>query len=58
MIGRHTTADEVLEGLDLSGMRVLVTGAAVGLGREKVLLLNALPNLVPILLMPMLFRLH
>ena len=34
MIGRHTTADEVLEGLDLSGMRVLVTGAAVGLGRE------------------------
>ncbi len=34
MTDRHATAEEVLEGLDLSGMRVLVTGAAVGLGRE------------------------
>jgi NAD(P)-dependent dehydrogenase (short-subunit alcohol dehydrogenase family) len=34
VIGRHTTADEVLEGLDLSAMRAIVTGAAVGLGRE------------------------
>ncbi len=34
MIDRHATAEEILEGLDLSGMRALVTGAATGLGRE------------------------
>lgn len=32
--GSQTTTDEVLEGVDLSGRRVLITGAAVGLGRE------------------------
>lgn len=32
--GSQTTTDEVLEGVDLTGRRVLVTGAAVGLGRE------------------------
>lgn len=41
MIGRHTTAEELLEGLDLSGMRVLVTGAAAGLGRETARVLAA-----------------
>jgi NAD(P)-dependent dehydrogenase (short-subunit alcohol dehydrogenase family) len=33
--GRHTTADEVLEGVDLTGRRVVITGAAGGLGRES-----------------------
>ena len=32
--GSQTTTDEVLEGVDLTGRRVLITGAAVGLGRE------------------------
>ena len=32
--GNATTTDEVLEGVDLTGRRVLITGAAVGLGRE------------------------
>src|SRR4051794_12433900 len=32
--GAETTADEVLEGVDLSGKRVLVTGASTGLGEE------------------------
>ena len=32
--GSATTTDEVLEGVDLTGRRVLITGAAVGLGRE------------------------
>ena len=32
--GSGTTTDEVLEGVDLTGRRVLITGAAVGLGRE------------------------
>ncbi|MBL8775314.1 MAG: SDR family NAD(P)-dependent oxidoreductase [Acidimicrobiales bacterium] len=32
--GNQTTTDEVLEGVDLTGRRVLITGAAVGLGRE------------------------
>ena len=30
--GRETTTDELLEGVDLSGRRVLVTGASAGLG--------------------------
>jgi NAD(P)-dependent dehydrogenase (short-subunit alcohol dehydrogenase family) len=34
VIDRHATAEEILEGLDLTGMRALVTGAATGLGRE------------------------
>ena len=33
--GDATTADEVLEGLDLVGRRVVITGAASGLGRES-----------------------
>lgn len=32
--GATTTTDEVLEGLDLTGRRVLVTGASSGLGEE------------------------
>jgi NAD(P)-dependent dehydrogenase (short-subunit alcohol dehydrogenase family) len=33
--GRDTTTDEVLAGVDLSGRRVVITGAASGLGRES-----------------------
>ena len=33
--GRDTTTDEVLEGMDLTGRRFLITGAASGLGRES-----------------------
>ncbi len=33
--GRDTTTDEVLEGVDLSGRRFVITGAATGLGRES-----------------------
>ena len=33
--GRDTTTDDVLDGIDLSGRRVVVTGAAGGLGRES-----------------------
>lgn len=33
--GRDTTTEEVLQGVDLSGRRFLVTGAASGLGRES-----------------------
>src|SRR5579872_2666387 len=33
--GRDTTTDEVLDGMDLTGRRFLVTGAASGLGRES-----------------------
>lgn len=32
--GHQTTADEVLDGIDLSGRRVLITGGASGLGQE------------------------
>src|SRR5437016_8253160 len=32
--GAESTADEVLEGVDLSGKRVLVTGTSAGLGVE------------------------
>jgi hypothetical protein len=32
--GRHTTATEVVEGIDLSGKRAIVTGAASGIGIE------------------------
>jgi NAD(P)-dependent dehydrogenase (short-subunit alcohol dehydrogenase family) len=32
--GRQTTTDEVLEGIDLAGKRVLVTGVSAGLGVE------------------------
>ena len=32
--GRETTTDELLQGRDLSGRRVLVTGASAGLGAE------------------------
>ncbi|MGZ4705293.1 MAG: SDR family NAD(P)-dependent oxidoreductase, partial [Acidimicrobiales bacterium] len=34
-LGRSTTADEVLETMDLTGRRVVITGAASGLGRES-----------------------
>lgn len=33
--GRDTTTDEVLDGLDLTGRRFVITGAATGLGRES-----------------------
>ena len=33
--GSATTTDEVLEGTDLTGCRVVITGAAGGLGRES-----------------------
>jgi NAD(P)-dependent dehydrogenase (short-subunit alcohol dehydrogenase family) len=33
--GRDTTTEEVLEGIDLTGRRFVVTGAASGLGRES-----------------------
>ena len=33
--GRDSTTDEVLEGMDLSGRRFVITGAASGLGRES-----------------------
>jgi len=33
--GKDTTTDEVLDGVDLSGRRVVITGAASGLGRES-----------------------
>lgn len=33
--GRDTTTDEVLEGMDLTGRRFVITGAATGLGRES-----------------------
>jgi NAD(P)-dependent dehydrogenase (short-subunit alcohol dehydrogenase family) len=33
--GNATTTDEVLEGLDLTGRRIVITGAATGLGRES-----------------------
>lgn len=33
--GSATTTDEVLDGLDLTGRRVVITGAASGLGRES-----------------------
>lgn len=33
--GRDTTTDEVLDGMDLSGRRFLITGAASGLGQES-----------------------
>ncbi len=33
--GRDTTTDEVLEGMDLTGRRFVITGAAGGLGRES-----------------------
>jgi NAD(P)-dependent dehydrogenase (short-subunit alcohol dehydrogenase family) len=32
--GSESTTDEVLEGVDLSGQRVLITGASAGLGQE------------------------
>ena len=32
--GAESTTDEVLEGIDLTGKRVLVTGASAGLGVE------------------------
>ncbi len=32
--GKDSTTDEVLEGVDLSGQTVLVTGASAGLGQE------------------------
>lgn len=32
--GKHSTTDEVLQGLDLTGKRILVTGVSAGLGIE------------------------
>ena len=39
--GRESTTDEVLEGVDLSGVRVLVTGVSAGLGVETARVLIA-----------------
>jgi NAD(P)-dependent dehydrogenase (short-subunit alcohol dehydrogenase family) len=39
--GKDTTAEEVLAGVDLSGRRVVITGAAGGLGRETALVMAA-----------------
>lgn len=39
--GAETTTDEVLDGRDLSGMRVLVTGVSAGLGVETARALTA-----------------
>jgi NAD(P)-dependent dehydrogenase (short-subunit alcohol dehydrogenase family) len=39
--GATSTTDDVLDGLDLSGMRVLVTGASAGLGVETARALTA-----------------
>jgi len=39
--GHDTTTDEVLEGVDLSGQRILVTGASTGLGQETARALSA-----------------
>ncbi len=39
--GPTTTADEVLEGVDLSGKRVLVTGVSAGIGIETARVLAA-----------------
>ena len=39
--GAETTTDEVLEGVDLSGKRILVTGASAGLGVETARALTA-----------------
>ncbi len=33
-IGRHSTTDEVLAGIDLTGKRILITGGSSGLGAE------------------------
>ena len=33
--GSETTTDEVLEGLDLSGRRIVITGTSSGLGEES-----------------------
>src|SRR5258707_6242922 len=32
--GRHSTASEVIDGVDLSGKRAIVTGAGSGIGTE------------------------
>ncbi len=39
--GRETTIDELLEGVDLTGRRILVTGGSAGLGAETVRALAA-----------------
>jgi NAD(P)-dependent dehydrogenase (short-subunit alcohol dehydrogenase family) len=41
VFGAASTADEVLEGLDLSGKRVLITGVSAGLGVETARVLAA-----------------
>ena len=39
--GAESTTDEVLEGIDLSGKRILVTGVSAGLGVETARALTA-----------------
>ncbi len=34
LFGRHSTATEVVEGINLSGKRAIATGAASGIGIE------------------------
>lgn len=47
--GRSTTTDEVLDGVDLAGRRIVITGAATGLGRESARVLAAHGALVTVL---------
>jgi NAD(P)-dependent dehydrogenase (short-subunit alcohol dehydrogenase family) len=39
VLGKHSTASEVVQGIDLSGMEIVVTGGAAGLGLETSLAL-------------------
>ena len=39
--GHHSTSDDVLDGIDLTGKRALVTGGASGIGAETVRALAA-----------------
>src|ERR1700730_9335782 len=41
LFGAESTTDEVLEGIDLSGKRILVTGVSAGLGVETARVLVA-----------------
>ena len=47
--GKDTTTNEVLTGIDLSGRRVVITGAAGGLGRESARVMASRGALVTVL---------
>ena len=46
LFGAESTTDQVLEGIDLSGRRILVTGVSAGLGVEtaRVLVVLSMPS--------------